>query len=474
MAAGKTQSRSVEALDRALSGEAALFRIWSAIKKHPIYSTNFVRLGEILARRNLWREAGLLYEIACRHHPRSYNLLVKLGKAQAQAGKETAAIKTFQKTARRFPDRFKPYLALEKLYRAGHHPELAVEMYEAIPEHNPIREKSRYRLFSLLARRGDYEEAIEVLRDAIKVYGESFQRCLELGKLHFRQRNYLGAVQSFQSAAAFQPDNIKVRVWLGVALKELGNLGLAEYEFNEVLRIKPDSYQGLIHLAELKVKTGDHAAARAYLDRVDEIAPHNARALICRGWMAYEEGNWEKAVERCEDGLKATYAYYVWEQVLAHRILAAATAKLGDREGEAFHRMMAEAIAGKDTYESLIGLAESLIRGKQFRRARRTAGRILELFPRNTRARIVEAEACFKEGRLEEAVEVCRATLVHIPAVYVREKIRAHTVIALACKKSGNPAEYRRHKKQIYSLIRELALQPREKQAIKATVALES
>ena len=464
--------KTTNALERSLADDSSLFRFWQQVRDHPEYPSNFIRLGETLFRRKLWQEASAVYKMACRRHPYSYTLLLKLGRAQAQAGKETAAINTFKKATEKFPDRFQPYLGLEKIYRAGHHPELAINMYQEIPDHNPVKEPSFYRLFTLFARQGDYREAIKILQKAIEIYGESYDRCLELGKLNFRQRNFLDAVQSFQSAAAFHPENINTRIWLGVALKELGNLQLAEYEFNEVLRIKPDSYQGLIHLAELKVKTGDLASAKSHLDQVDRIAPHNARALICRGWIAYEEGDWQKAIEHCENGLKEAYAYFVWEQVLAHRILAAAAARIEKEEDQVFHRMMADAVAGKDTYESLIGLAESLLKQKQFHHACRVAARILQLFPRNTRAQIVEAEACLKEGRLEQAVTVCRATLAHIQPIYVREKIRAHTVIALACKKSKDLIGYRQHKKEIYSLIRELSLQPREEKEIKEIVSV--
>jgi len=448
-------------------------QLWKEIKADPQFSTNFLRLGRLLCRDGQHREAMLLYAFAVRKHPHFYPFLLKLGLAFENAGEEFSAIRTYRRIIRRFPDRFLAYLRLEKLYRRSANPEKAIRLYETISDRNPIKERSYRRLFKIHARKGDFEKAIRVLQEAFEKYGESYERCLEMGKLLFRRGDFLGAVQNFESAVAFRSRSLSTRTWLGIALKELGNLKLAEYEFNEILRIKPDSYRGLIHLAELKAQAKKFDEAEKYLRRLEEKSPGNARVSICRGWIALQSGAPEEAISCCQRGLRETLFCFVWEQVLAHRIMTEAFRELGRKEDEEFHRRMAVAIAGKDTFESLIGLAESLCRERNFNIAGRVFERILQLYPRNTRAQIGLGETYLKEGKLEEARLICRQSLERLKPIFIRERIRAHLIIAESYKKEKKPRLYKKEKKAAHALFRQLYLKPKEKSKMTRTIEVE-
>ena len=248
--------------------------------------------------------------------------LLKLALAYENSGNEVAAIRTYRRLTLRFPDRFQPYLRLEKIYRRSLNFDRAIALYCDIPSHNPIKERACGRLYHICAVEGDLRQAAAVIQEAIKNFGESYDRCLELGKLDLRRGDFLGAVQSFESAVAFRPRSVATRTWLGIALKELGNLRLAEYEFSEALKIKPDSFQGLIHLAELKIQSKQLEEAEGFLAAIEKKSPDNARVAICRGWIAFKRGELEKAIAECRRGLGKTAFYFVWEQILAHRIIS--------------------------------------------------------------------------------------------------------------------------------------------------------
>ena len=448
-------------------------RLWKSILDHPEYPTTVLRLGRRLSRDKQFNENVILYRYASRKHPHSYRLLLKLARAYENAGDEMSAIKTYKRLIKRFPDRFQAYLRLEKIYRRALNYDLAIKLYEGVDPANPIKERSFQRLFHIYAIEGKLEEASAILQQAITHYGETYPRCLELGKLYLRRADFLDAVQSFESAVAFHPDWEEPRTWLGIALKELGNLRLAEYEFNEILKVKPDSYQGLIHLAELKIREKSYDQARHYLDRIEEKVPGNARVDICRGWIALKEGNLDQAVNYCRKGLEETRFYFVWEQVLAHRILARAYRELGDERKKAFNELMAEAIAAKDTYESLILLAENLIKEKDCELAKWVFERVLQLFPHNTRARVGLGEIALKDEDYQEAVTICEQALERIKPIFGRERIRAYTIIGLARKHQGNNDLSKEAMKTAHSLIRQLYLKPSAKSGIKKGRLLE-
>ena len=447
-------------------------RLWKDILAYPRYQTNFSRLGRWLNRDGQFEEAALFYRYAVRKHPHSYRFLLKLAEAYENTGNEVAAIRTYRRLILRFPDRFQPYLRLEKIYRRALDCQKAIDLYRDIPFHNPVRERASGRLYHIYALKGDHDRAAAVLQESIKNFGESYDRCLELGKLDLRRGDFLGAVQSFESAVAFRPRSVATRTWLGIALKELGNLTLAEYEFNEVLRIKPDSFQGLIHLAELKIQSGKLEEAEGYLEAIEKKTPDNSRVAICRGWLFYRRGEPEKAIEYCRRGLARSAFYFVWEQILAHRIISRSLAETGDEKGADLHRRLAESLLGKDTYESLIKLAESLLKEKELEAAAEVFRKVLELFPHNTRAQIGLGEIHLKNNQPRKAIEVCRQALERIRPIYARERIRAHIVIAVAYKSLDQPAQHKKECKLIHSLLRQLYLKSSEKARIRKDTAL--
>ncbi len=455
-------SRLVDAKKRQLCQE---------ILAYPIYLSNFLKLGGWFKRDGQYEEAIILFQYGVRRHPSSYTLLMKLGSAYENTGEETAAIQTYARIIRKFPDRFSPYLRLEKLYRRSLNLGKAIRLYQEIPSVNPVKEKSYQRLYQIYARQGDWEKAVAVLREANKNFGESYRRCLALGKIYLRQRQYLDAVQVFESAVAFRPRSSSTRIWLAIALQELGNLRLAEYEFNEILKVNPDSFPALILLAELKIREKRLEEAQPILEKLDKISPNNARVIICRGWIALKQDNQTEAIACCRVGLQKTSLYFIWEQVMAHRIMARAYEVSGDDEERRFQHLMADSLFGKDTYHSLITTAEKLIKLDKGHFAARVLNRILELFPGNTRAQVGLGEVMLREGKHEEAIAICRQALQRVRPIFVRETIRAHTVMARAFQAQKKTKLYKQEIKIIRALLRQLYLKPGEKSQIKKGIA---
>jgi len=398
---------------------------------------------------------------------------MQLGSAYEHTGEETAAIQIYKRIIRKFPDRFPAYLKLEKLYRRSLNLDKAIQLYRGIPSVNPVKQKSYQRLFKIYARLGDWENAAEVLREANKNFGESYRRCLDLGKIYLRQGQFLGAVQVFESAVALRPRSIPTRTWLAIALQELGNTRLAEYEFNEILKINPDSFPALILLAELKIRDERFEEALRILKRLDEISPNNARVIICRGWIALKQENHAEAIACCRSGLRVTSLYFIWEQVMAHRIMARAHEISGDEEESQFQRLMADSLFGKDTYDSLVTTAEKLIKADKCQFAARVLNRILELFPGNTRAQVGLGEVSLCEGKYEEAITICRQALQRVRPIFVREILRAHSVIARAYQAQKKTKPYKQELKVIHGLLRQLYLKPREKSQISKGIIFE-
>ena len=74
---------------------------------------------------------------------------------------------------------------------------------------------------------------------------------LELGLLKYSSKDYLGAVEAFNSALLSTPDYANAKYYLGIVLAQLGRLDEARGQFEELLITNPDSEEVKAVLREL-------------------------------------------------------------------------------------------------------------------------------------------------------------------------------------------------------------------------------
>jgi tetratricopeptide (TPR) repeat protein len=104
-----------------------------------------------------------------------------------------------------------------------------------------------------------------------------------------------------------------------------GNFQAAVAHYRKALRIEPDLYPALNDLGTIFERQKDHAQAEAAFVKSLTINPDDGEAYINLGHVLYEEGKYQPAIERLEQGLR-----HAPRSALGHFFLGSSYLRLGD------------------------------------------------------------------------------------------------------------------------------------------------
>ena len=276
--------------------------------------------------------------------------------------------------------------------------------------------QSRVRRARDLLRRRQLPEALEELRAAAEidpldpVHHRELGRCLSLLGRHDE------SADAFARAAEAGPLCPQNWLALGGALLELGRWREAAEALDRAGRLDPiaaDSYAGRVR-AYAALGDHDRAEQMFYLaQQVDDRLPapfyHVAASLAERGETARARWCWRRTIElaagesrsphrRAEAADLATRSYLR---------LAELDADAGDLEHGRRHYLQALARDGRRV-ESLLGLAELLLRMRQHDAAAERIHRAVRLDPDDPRGHFLAGRRYFEIGRLNEAAVALR------------------------------------------------------------------
>jgi tetratricopeptide (TPR) repeat protein len=139
----------------------------------------------------------------------------------------------------------------------------ASAIYKEFPENAVAKE----RLGQLLAANGNFAAAIPGLESAVKESPSAANR-LALADAYKMNKQMDKAVEQLQLAAASNPSNYDVRMYLGRELRDRRQFVPAAQQFQAAAKIRPDSVKAWNELAAVLVVNEDYAGGLAALDRV--------------------------------------------------------------------------------------------------------------------------------------------------------------------------------------------------------------
>ncbi|MFQ5449426.1 MAG: tetratricopeptide repeat protein [Nitrospinaceae bacterium] len=121
-------------------------------------------------------------------------------------------------------------------------------------------------------KRGEYEEAIELLKETLKFAPGESQVLYYLGVACRMSGHHREAAGHLKKAARLQPDSVQVQFYLGLTLMDLQECQEAAEVFQEVVRIKPDFADVHLMLGNLYLeKLGDMEKAVFHLRKAEKL-----------------------------------------------------------------------------------------------------------------------------------------------------------------------------------------------------------
>ncbi|HUH12305.1 MAG TPA: tetratricopeptide repeat protein, partial [Longimicrobiales bacterium] len=241
---------------------------------------------------------------------------------------------------------------------------------------------------------GDYEGALQVLKEGLTLYPHSVELYVGLGYAQLAREDYLWAKHALDKALVLDPENEDAMVGLGEVLLRLGHaeralalfghvreqcggddldlfltMGRALYReqlfeharavFSEATELRPDSPEALAGLAYTFHRLGQETAARRALRRALRLDADHHEARVYLGHLLYDRGHWVGALREFERVAPADH----WDVVAIWRLLELRRAlygmEPGDERLEGWERRLRELEVEPDPIEELLAEVEN-------------------------------------------------------------------------------------------------------------------
>jgi len=138
----------------------------------------------------------------------------------------------------------------------NHFPE-ALEAYEKALVCDPTADYIKRKLPVLLIKKGDIEQAVSLLKQAIaQEPKDTAQRSL-LARIFIQQKQEPLAIEQFEAIISYAPDNEQILLRLGILLTQTGDYDRAKHYLNDLLKLKPEAYFARLYLARIGQSQGD-------------------------------------------------------------------------------------------------------------------------------------------------------------------------------------------------------------------------
>lgn len=158
-------------------------------------------------------------------------------------------------------------LARQAVWRDGIH------LFKHLAQASPAYLHSRFDLGNALVEAGRYEEAVESFEDALRFMPNDAQAHNNLGAAYLRMGRPEEAAASFQAAARVAPGYAEPRYNLANVRQEAGRLREAEALYAEAIRLKPDFAEAYSGLGILAARMGRYREAAGLLLQATKLKP---------------------------------------------------------------------------------------------------------------------------------------------------------------------------------------------------------
>ena len=246
---------------------------------------------------------------------------------------------------------------------------------------------------------GDYDGALEMLREGLSVYPNAVELYVGLGYARLAREEFAWARRAFHQALALDPAHEDALVGMGEVLLRLGDratalacfrevqqmgfdedvelmltMGRALYRenlfsqardiFTKAVSVRPDFAETVAALAYCLSRMGDEVESSRHLRRALRLDPDLHEARVFLGHLLYDRGDWEAALREFErvSPLDHWDALAVWRIIELKRALWEMDA--GDARLIPWEERLEELESALDPVDHLLAEIEALAMGE--------------------------------------------------------------------------------------------------------------
>lgn len=233
-----------------------------------------------------------------------------LGIIAWREGEDDAAIEAFGKALAQNSEHTPTLMARAEAHRRAGHKKDAKSDYESalklMAEDDPNRPDTASRLASLLRDAGEFEDAVEILRETVRVSGTNAKIYTELGMIYIAQKRLDLAQLVLVKAVEIDAKDPAVYNALALLAQKQGKAQEAFQRFDQAVSLDPNYTDARFNKAVVLLDAGDYARAKAELVAVvekrggsDDFAAQVSLGVAHRGLKEFPEAKkvWERVIK---------------------------------------------------------------------------------------------------------------------------------------------------------------------------------
>ena len=426
--------------------------VYGRIVEQPSRIEGYRHLARLLAREGDQASAENVLRLALSLFPKDRLTREQLAGLYEEMKKPARAAEIYRSLIKE-GESWSSYVRLARILKKKGDWEGALAAFKSIPYQHPFRERAYPQLYDLLFVMGDHKRGIKNAEECIQRCGPSFQWYKKLGRLHMKGGNKAQGIEWLKKALRLNPDDLDTVKLIGLANLDLGNKGVARNWFKKILESDPDSYQARIELAELSLREGKLDEAKKWVDGIRRVQkkkgePWDSRSKLAMAEYCLRKEDYRQALELAAAGLAETPFYYPGELIRAHGILAEGYAAREDAFKSEVHSRIEKALAeNPDAFNAFVGLARKLEKERKLDQAKEVLEQLLITFPGNALTLLSLAEAQFRRGMADSAVQLARAAAGSDAGSFLQDQVKALKLlirISRAAGKDGAARDYER------------------------------
>jgi tetratricopeptide (TPR) repeat protein len=232
-------------------------------------------------------------------------VLYGLGAALGRRGGENLGLVYLQLALYLAPNQPLALLSLADLYEQVKNPELAIKMYERVPQNSPLRRNAEIQLATDLDTLDRTDEAKERLNKLIAAHSDDSDAIMALGNILRGRKDFEGCADVYGKAVALisnpEKPNWLVYYFRGICNERAKKWDGAEADLKKALQLFPDQPHVLNYLGYSWIDQGTNLdEGMRMIRRAVEQRPDDGYIVDSLGWAYYRLGNYDEAVKNLE------------------------------------------------------------------------------------------------------------------------------------------------------------------------------
>ncbi|HEX5509502.1 MAG TPA: tetratricopeptide repeat protein [Pseudolabrys sp.] len=255
------------------------------------------------------KSGGKLRPLVANAQAGAAEALYGLGASLGRRGGEDLGLVYLQLSLYLAPKHPLALLSLADLYETMKKPELAIKVYERVPENSPLHRNALIQMAANLDTLDKADEAEKHLKTLIAAHADDIEAIMALGNILRGHKKFSECADVYSKGITVigQPTkpNWVIFYFRGICYERSKQWPKAEADLKKALELYPDQPQVLNYLGYSWVDQGVNLdEGMKMIERAVQQRPDDGYIVDSLGWAYYKLGNYGQAVKQLEHAIE--------------------------------------------------------------------------------------------------------------------------------------------------------------------------